>query len=356
MNKLSDRTFGIEIECFLNTPREEFVEKFNAMNSDNRKNQSIYYAPSEYGTWLRDKWVLGYDGTVRGGDGYSVELTSCPIKFSQLDSITGIIKHLNNDSAKVNKSCGFHCHIDAKDLTLQEVKKVMITYLINEEVIAFMHSYSRRWNAGYANSSRDINISQIDDAFRNATTNDLIKKIKRARNWEQLYMSCSNYDPRYVKLNIKGLYQYHSRRGPSQGRTGTIEFRQHGGTVDQDKIIAWITFCYMMVESVRFAKCDSLQKGDYHIPFARKKRRLFEKMRRRLVKAFDSQEQFEDHYISARYINARKFLIKRISHFTTESRLTTSEQQLVHRTRLNGSSEQPTRRRWIDDTEGGSNG
>ena len=343
-NSLTDRTFGIEIECFLNQDRESFVDDFNALSSDTRKNQSIYYAPDSYGYWRSDEWVLGYDGTVRAygsNQSVGVELTSCPIKFSELDNIKPILNRLNSIGATVNKTCGFHCHIDAKDLSIKDVKKIMITYLIYEEVIAFMHPYSRRWNAGYAASTRgDINTSQIDDAFRNATTNDLIKKIRRARNWEKLFLSCSGYDPRYVKLNIKGLYQYHMRTGPSQGRTGTIEFRQHSGTVDQDKMIAWISFCYQMVESARYAKCDALQNDTHHVSFARKKRRLFEKMRRSLKKGFDSEEEFLDSYLFNRYSESRKFLIKRISWFMgPANRLTESERQLVNRTRLNGGTD-----------------
>jgi len=342
-NSITDRTFGIEIECFLNQDKEIFANDFNALSSDARKKQSIYYAPNSYGTWLRDKWVLGYDGTVRASSGsghhWAVELTSCPIKFSELDNIKPILKKLKDGGATINKSCGFHCHIDAKDLSIKDVKKIMINYLIYEEVIAFMHPHSRRWSAHYANSTRNINIDQIDTAFRNATTNDLIKQIRHARNWERLYSTCSSYDPRYVKLNIKGLYQYHTRTGHSSGRTGTIEFRQHGGTIDQDKIIAWISFCYQMVESARYAKCDSLQNDTHHVPFARKKRRLFEKMRRSLKKGFDSEEEFLDSYLFNRYSESRRFLIKRISWFMGPSnRLTESEQQLVNRTRLNGST------------------
>ena len=102
-------------------------------------------------------------------------------------------------------------------------------------------------------------------------------------------------------------------------------------------MIAWITFCYQMVESARYAKCDSLQNDTHHVPFARKKRRLFDKIRKRLSKGFDSEEEFLDSYLFNRYSESRKFLIKRISWFMgPANRLTTSEQQLVNRTRLNG--------------------
>ena len=60
-------------------------------------------------------------------------------------------------------------------------------------------------------------------------------------------------------------------------------------------------------------------------------------MRRSLKKGFDSEEEFLDSYLFNRYSESRRFLVKRISWFMgPANRLTTSEQQLVNRTNLNG--------------------
>ena len=147
------------------------------------------------------------------------------------------------------------------------------------------------------------------------------------------------YDPRYLKCNIKGLYKYHQgQQNPGSVRTsdatGTIEFRQHAGTTDWEKISSWVSFCYQIVESSRFAKCDALQSTTTHVPFERKKRRLFDKIGHRLKQAFSSKEEFEQHYIFARYRNARKFLVKRITHFTNNG-TSVAESNLINRTNLN---------------------
>ena len=345
MSNLKDRTFGIEIECFLNNiTRGDFTDRFNSLPEIDKGGMKIKYTGS-YGQWFPTQWSMGYDGTVRatGNENHACELTSNPIKYSDLENVKKVIDFLNLNGASVNKTCGFHCHIDAKDLTLSEVKKVLVTYLIYEEVIAFTQPSSRRWSSQWCSSVRNngnVNESStsLDSAFHNATTNDLITKIKKAKTFKDLFFVFNVYDPRYLKCNIKGLYKYHQLQAyPRSVReseaTGTIEFRQHAGTTDWEKISSWVNFCYQIIESSRFAKCDAKQ-SDTHISFERKKRMLFEKIRRRLIKAFSSKEEFNQHYISSRYTNARKFLIKRITHFTNNG-TSVAESNLINRTNLN---------------------
>jgi hypothetical protein len=45
------------------------------------------------------------------------------------------------------------------------------------------------------------------------------------------------YPSRYMKLNCQS-YEIH----------GTVEFRQHQGTTDGEKIVAWVVFTQMLVE------------------------------------------------------------------------------------------------------------
>ena len=346
MTQLKDRTFGIEIECFLNNvTRADFTDRFNQLPEIDKGGMKIKYN-GRYGQWYPSAWSMGYDGTVtshRSSENHACELTSNPIKYSDLENVKKVIDFLNLNGASVNSSCGFHCHIDAKDLTLAEVKKVLVTYLIYEEVIAFTQPASRRWSSRWCSSVRNngnVNgsSSSLDSAFHNATTNDLITKIKKAKTFKDLFFVFNVYDPRYLKCNIKGLYKYHQlQENPRSVRpseaTGTIEFRQHSGTTDWEKISSWVSFCYQIVESSRFAKCDAKQ-GDTHISFERKKRMLFEKIRRRLIKAFSSKEEFNQHWISSRYTNARKFLVKRITHFTNNG-ASVAESDLINRTNLN---------------------
>ena len=64
---------------------------------------------------------------------------------------------------------------------------------------------------------------------------------------------------------------------------------------------------------------------------------LFENLSFRLMRAFESKQDFLNHSINMRYQNARKFLIKRITHFTKET-TNQNERNLINRTRWEGNN------------------
>ena len=68
------------------------------------------------------------------------------------------------------------------------------------------------------------------------------------------------------------------------------------------------------------------------------KRMLFENLRFRLMRAFASKEEYNANFINGVYQNTRKFLVKRITHFTNNG-MTVAEDNLVNRTNLNREGE-----------------
>ena len=54
-----------------------------------------------------------------------------------------------------------------------------------------------------------------------------------------------------------------------------------------------------------------------------------------MIRGFESTQDFLNHSINMRYTNARKFLVKRITHFTKET-TNQGERDLINRTRLGG--------------------
>ncbi|WP_461369034.1 amidoligase family protein, partial [Candidatus Darwinibacter acetoxidans] len=75
---------------------------------------------------------------------------------------------------------------------------------------------------------------------RNAYCNSLggefgLARIRSVRQMDQLLSEA--YPSRYMKLNCQS-YEIH----------GTVEFRQHQGTMDGEKIANWVVLTQMMVE------------------------------------------------------------------------------------------------------------
>ena len=319
MKKL-DRTFGVEIEFGLNRDTyQNFKDEFE-MRTGEKVNVTSAYNTSVSNT----HWTLATDSSV-SVDGYiGRELKSPPIKLSEIDRLKKVYEFLN-EVGKVNRTCGQHVHIDANDLTFKQQKKVLIAYLVNEDVIDMMHPISRRFGRGvgsqYCGSghgrheltreqtqdssvNRNVNypsdvsvqFMRLQNHYKSVVINECIKKIKKARSVRRL--QANGFAEKYSNVQIVE-------------RFGTMEFRQHAGTLEYSKIANWIIFLNNFVIGYGFGpaiamKDESRDNGRDRL-FFRKVSQL-EKSTKARVKKYggfdipDSDRSFE-------------FLNSRISHF-----------------------------------------
>ena len=286
MKKL-DRTFGVEIEFGLNRDitEENFKSEFEM-----RTGEKIVMSTRDYNTPVNPtKWTLAYDGSVRVRNHYGRELKSPPIKLSQINRIKKVYDYLN-EVGKVNRTCGQHVHIDCNDMTFKQWKKVLIAYLVNEDVIDMMHPVSRRFGSGvgtqYCGSGfgrRGISTDRVltnrhgstyatlQEHYKSVVINECIKKIKKARNVRQLVSR--GFGDKYSNVCFKENF-------------GTIEFRQHAGTLEEDKIINWIRFLNQFVIAYGFgpavARKDETRTNGRDRLFFRKVSQLFKSTKNRM--------------------------------------------------------------------------
>ena len=319
MKKL-DRTFGVEIEFGLNQDTYgNFKDEFE-MRTGEKVNVTSAYNTSVSNT----HWTLATDSSV-SVDGYiGRELKSPPIKLSEIDRLKKVYEFLN-EVGKVNRTCGQHVHIDANDLTFKQQKKVLIAYLVNEDVIDMMHPISRRFGRGVGsqycgsghgrhevsreetrnaevnpsvNYPSDVSVQfmRLQNHYKSVVINECIKKIKKARSVRRL--QANGFAEKYSNVQIVE-------------RFGTMEFRQHAGTLEYSKIANWIIFLNNFVIGYGFGpaiamKDESRDNGRDRL-FFRKVSQL-EKSTKARVKKYggfdipDSDRSFE-------------FLNSRISHF-----------------------------------------
>ena len=307
MKKL-DRTFGVEIEFGLksNLTREDFKAEFEMRTGETMKIIGAYNTGNS-----PTDWILGVDSTVDVPNYRGYELKSPPIKLSEIDRLKKVYEYLN-EVGKVNKSCGQHIHIDANDLTFKQQKKVLIAYLVNEDVIDMMHPISRRFGSGvgtqYCGSGqgrRHISVNRsehsttyniLQEHYKSVVINECIKKIKKSRNIRQLVSS--GFGDKYSNVCFKENF-------------GTIEFRQHAGTLEHKKVMNWVTFLNQFVIAYGFgpavARKDETRNNGRDRLFFRKVSQLFKSTQNRMKTygGFDIDGSEES-------IN---FLGKRISHF-----------------------------------------
>lgn len=216
-----DRGFGIEIEMII--PGGDRHGVANALSV-----AGIDCSVEGYNHSLRSHWKLTTDVSL-SRNGY--ELVSPILRGDDgLEQIRTVCKVLNEFGCTVNRSCGLHVHHDMNNAQFHEWKNAAILYVKYEEQIDKLMAPSRRGNgAQYVRSTHRGNKDWMFEQLTRATT---LSDVRRVFN-----------NDRYHKLNVTDG-NYH----------GTIEFRHHGGTIDGDKIAAWVSLTAGIMSSARAAK------------------------------------------------------------------------------------------------------
>lgn len=210
-------TFGVEIE-FLAPPTMSHAAIANALTlsagllvTDGSRNQRA------------SSWKVCNDGSVNAPGRQGAELVSPVLTVDQLDQIDKVCRGLSQLGAVVNRSCGLHAHIGARTLPLDAVKRLVILYAESEPYIDALLPPSRRGDYnGYCRSVKQ-NL-QLQKVLSGGTVAKVAEGIWAGQ--------------RNVKLNLTAYWKH-----------GTVEFRQHSGTIDPEKIKNWVLFCRHMVQT-----------------------------------------------------------------------------------------------------------
>lgn len=204
------RSFGIELEI---------VHRNQRQLRDAIRSRGIACEIEGYNHSTRRYWKIVSDASVNGG----YELVSPVLKGqSGLDEVKAVCEALSEVGALINKSCGFHAHFGTDDFkeSISVWRNLYINYAtLEEDIDAFMPP-SRRRNTYCA--------SLKVRGWR--------EKMENARTLVELEKAITNRS-RYFKLNSQSYWRH-----------GTVEFRQHSGTIEFDKIRNWLLFCARLVE------------------------------------------------------------------------------------------------------------
>lgn len=201
-------TFGVEIECNVERGAIREAAVITGMSYQyegyNHRDGHSYF-----------KFTT--DASVQGAN--AIECVSPVMQGTKGKStLKCAVETLNRAGASVNRSCGLHVHIGAADLTQQQCANVFNNYYFLEALIDSFMAPSRR---------RDTNCY-----CRSLSDHSALTKCKSMS--EVQYTLDSD---RYHKINPMAYNRYK-----------TIEFRQHRGSVNYDKILNWVMFCGKLVE------------------------------------------------------------------------------------------------------------
>ena len=204
---ITNRTFGIEME----------FEGADIRDVASTLNQVVECHFEGYTHRTTDHWKIVTDGSLpnyqncgeivspvlQGYEGVAELKKVCDV----LDTIEGI---------RVTRRCGLHVHLGADDLTVANIQTIYERYADYESQIDMVMPRSRRGRTRWCDTIKDNK-----------------NRVKRATTKRRLSSTCD----RYYKVNLESLARY-----------GTIEFRQHSGTLNFTKIVNWLSFLQAFVE------------------------------------------------------------------------------------------------------------
>lgn len=151
--------------------------------------------------------------------------------------LEALSKISNSSSLQVNKSAGFHCHVDVSALSLAQLIKVCQNCIKYEDVIDALLPPSRRTGSHECDTYFKSNYRAMH-ALGFSTNERRHKALGACRSKEALAALMNPNQSRYHKINLQNLVT---------GRQPTIEFRQHSATSNGRKVNSWVRFCITMV-------------------------------------------------------------------------------------------------------------
>lgn len=226
------RKFGIELEFVPNLSADSLVRAVKRAGQRARRHGS------------GGEWNLTHDSSVTQGRYVSLsgwELIS-PVLAGESGvervrdvcaEISRSFSYLRGRFPIVDRSCGFHVHVDTQDLSAEQFVTLMVIYGKAEEVLYRMVAPNRRTKEHCKPNSLKVDEFWCDAQY--AATKVAIAELVRRHS-----RGSSRYDAKYRGLN---LCRYATR--------GDVEFRMHEGCFDPDIVVSWVRLLTALVDQAK---------------------------------------------------------------------------------------------------------
>lgn len=195
---------------------------------------------SEGASWAKVKrgmdQAIGYsgDGSINGN---GVEFQTPPANGTEAETLINNHCRLLKDSGfTVDKSCGFHLHIDSRGVdSLNSVRSLWGFYIAFEDVLLSFLPPSRRTNHYCAPLRSDWHITEL---FKASSVDELEKLWYETTNKESVASAKRDkkHGSRYRGVNMHSLFSAQH-----------LEIRYHSGTINSRKVLEWANLhCLIM--------------------------------------------------------------------------------------------------------------
>jgi hypothetical protein len=201
-------TFGIEIECVgLSTSRAQQALIAAGVRCEN-------YG---YDHTTRPEWKVTTDSSLNSRNG-SAEVVSPVLQHNDgLNEVRSVMKILRDAGARVNSSCGMHVHFGADSISDTEIALIVEAHTWFQPAFDAFVLERRLDSSGFCRHRTANEALATAQALRYEGRRDALRTEDRS--------------DRYKALNLQSLLRH-----------GTIENRQHHGSLNGLNATAWIAF------------------------------------------------------------------------------------------------------------------
>jgi len=270
MNSVPDRQkIGIELEL---TSATHILPERVADCLGSRSSTVDVVRDYGVGRNTSDRWKLVPDSSIMCSrshpDCNKFELVSPILQGGRgLAQTNEILKRMARISPKlsVNKSMGFHVHVDVSNLSCSQIIKICQNFIKYESVMDTFMPPSRRSGSHESTSFFNSNRTSVE----NGVVNMMYGRTHHRRVTNVTNRECHDFLARdddkirlVTDMNAEGRYYRLNLTNLSTGRQPTLEFRQHSATMSYDKVSAWVRFCVAFcTNSARLARPTPFREG-----------------------------------------------------------------------------------------------
>jgi len=267
-------TFGLELEICANKTKNDVIDTLARKNIPITLSQK--HKP-ETGEWkiMHDISIFcggkNKHGKLIANDKtkktypYSMEIVS-PILTDYIP-VKNLFKAMKQSDIVVttNRTHAFHIHLSNDNLQkmtskgMRQVTRFLVNFYVFEPLFRHLHPRRRslRSNVKYLNRQKDFDNLNIFNDYSYKYLYDLFNPYRPDENPNK----AAWIDRRYAAVNLQNL-------DPNKhARKGTIEIRNHKGTVSLDDVLSWTDICKKIFEKDTDARI--LSKSIFNKKFTR---------------------------------------------------------------------------------------
>ncbi len=187
------------------------------------------------------------DGSLPAG---GFEINTAPAGGDlYVKQVNELCKVIIDEQGIVNDRCGLHIHVDARDLTYYDLRRLIRIYAVIEDTLFAMVNPKRR-GSRYCLPCGHKYIAAIEEGRLpyDKVKADVITSVYHARTTQDNRHSKYN-NARYNALNLHSWFY-----------RGTIECRMFDGTIDPDLISKWGILWAMILDYVMATNDESIAR------------------------------------------------------------------------------------------------